>query len=97
MSATFTSGPWWLDPETLEIYDSPDRGELIASVGNEGEDDPEDVRPNARLVVTAPELYAALEAIVGTGRACARMHEVPVSTCELCAGRAVLAKARVSP
>lgn len=55
------------------------------------------VHPDALLIATAPELYAALEGLAGAGRACRAMHEPHVETCEWCAARAALAKARGEP
>jgi hypothetical protein len=63
--AKHTPGPWFLDDDG-RIFDTPDRGQLVAEVATADPAEPpaeEDVA-NARLIAAAPDLLAALEKVV---------------------------------
>lgn len=92
MTPKFTPGPWSLDIS----------GRFFSILNREGDDvcafpDQDGKSPtaeqiaNATLIASAPDLYAALEAVCDAyGCECVE----PTAHCPMCIGRAALAKAR---
>lgn len=105
----FTPGPWkWDDSDADDpvlTRDPPETDSFGRRVGilqaieggpvwdSRAELDVGDA--DKALIAAAPDLYAALEGIVGSGtKACRAFHEPHVPGCEWCAARAALKKAR---
>lgn len=66
-----TPGPWEVDENDLMIFSAGGNGKRIADTMPHDEDDmPDDEwRANAVLIAAAPELLAALEAMLAAGSA----------------------------